>query len=114
MLGGYREQGVLELEQRGFGAQEYFAQGQSVHRLAEVVAAAGEVQVAGGVPGGARDEVLDVEEQVLELPGVGRGPDLLLVEAGHRLHQGVGVVLGDQALFGEHDRVRPVGRQHGR
>ena len=114
VLVGHREQHALQFEQRPFGAQQLVAEDHAVHRNAEVVAAAREVEVAGGLARRLGDEVLHVEEEVLELGGVGGGLESRHVQAGYRPHDGVCVLAGDQAPLGEHDQVRLVGGEHRR
>ena len=58
----HREYGALQDEQRALRPQQPVAQRHAIHRHAEVVAAARQVEVASGLAGRFVDEVLDVEE----------------------------------------------------
>ncbi len=94
--------------------QETGPQGHAGQGLAQVVAAAGQLQVAAPVrPGLLDDPLLHPEEEVFHPGLVGQVLCSCCLDLGHRGQDGRRVLPADDALLRQHQRVGLVGGQHG-
>ncbi|MEI2736187.1 MAG: hypothetical protein V9G24_16285 [Rhodoblastus sp.] len=91
------------------------AQRHARQRVAQVIAAARQLQVAAIVGAYKRNDLpFDAEEEILDAGLVGVLLYARGANGGHGVYDGRGILRGDDAAFGQHDGMRVVCVEHGR